>query len=226
MAMWKVFINAVVIYAALILLMRLMGKRQLGDLELSELIVTVLISQVASTPIIEPERSIWAGIVPVVTLLGMELILSLLMAKSVRWRAVLAGKPALLMVHGRIDQAQMRRNRFTPDELAEALRNQGVLDMNAVDYAILETDGQLNIILAPENRPVTAGQMGIAQQDAGYPLIVVNNGQVMSDNLRILGLDENWLRAQLKAQGLSGPQQVYMMTADMAGGVFLAPQES
>lgn len=223
--MLKIFINAVIIYGILILLLRLMGKRQLGDLELSELIVTVLVSQVASTPITDPEKPLWYGIVPVVTLLGMELILSFMMTKSVKCRALLAGQPALLIVHGRIDQGQMRRNRFTPDELAEALRNEGVLDMNAVDYAILETDGRLNVILAPENRPVTAGQMNLTQEDTGYPVIVINNGRVMENNLRILGRDMNWLNAQLKGQGLKGPHQVYMMTADMAGGIFLAPKE-
>ncbi|MCD8322138.1 MAG: DUF421 domain-containing protein [Oscillospiraceae bacterium] len=223
--MLKIFINAVIIYGVLILLLRLMGKRQLGDLELSELIVTVLVSQVASTPIVDPEKSLWYGIVPVVTLLGLELILSWLMAKNVKFRAVLAGQPALLIVHGRIDQTQMRRNRFTPDELAEALRNEGVLDMNAVDYAILETDGRLNVILSPENRPVTAGQMNLTQEDTGYPMIVINNGRVMENNLRILGRDMNWLNAQLKAQGLKSPRQVYMMTADMTGGTFLAPRE-
>lgn len=119
--------------------------------------------------------------------------MSWLMAKNVKFRAVLAGQPALLIVHGRIDQTQMRRNRFTPDELAEALRNEGVLDMNAVDYAILETDGRLNVILSPENRPVTAGQMNLTQEDTGYPMIVINNGRVMENNLQILGRDMNWL---------------------------------
>ncbi len=197
--MLKIFINAMVVYGVLVLLLRLMGKRQLGDLELSELIVTVLVSQVASTPITDPEKPLWYGIVPVITLLGLELILSWLMAKNVKFRAVLAGQPALLIVHGRIDQTQMRRNRFTPDELAEALRNEGVLDMNAVDYAILETDGRLNVILSPENRPVTAGQMNLTQEDTGYPMIVINNGRVMENNLQILGRDMNWLNKQLKA---------------------------
>ncbi|MCD7845086.1 MAG: DUF421 domain-containing protein [Oscillospiraceae bacterium] len=226
LTMLKIFINAVVIYGVLVLLLRLMGKRQLGDLELSELIVTVLVSQVAATPITDPDKPLWYGIVPVVTLLGMELALSFLMAKNVKFRAILAGQPALLIVHGRIDQGQMRRNRFTPDELAEALRNEGVLDMNAVDYAILETDGRLNVILAPENRPVTAGQMKLTQEDTGYPMIVINNGRVMENNLRLLGRDMNWLNAQLKAQGLKSPRQVYMMTTDVTGGIFLAPRES
>ena len=221
----KIIFNSIVIYAVLIVFMRLMGKRQLGELEPSELIVTILISEVSATPVVNPEKSVLCGIVPAVTLFAMELVLSLLMAKSVKFRALLAGKPALLIVHGRIDQSQMRRNRFTPDELAEALRNQGALDLNEVEYAILETDGKLNVVLSPASRPVTAGQMNVQAQDAGYPLIVINEGRVLTENLKILGKDEKWLEKHLRSQKLSSPRDVYMMTVDMAGGVFLSPKE-
>ena len=219
-------INAIIIYAALILLFRLMGKRQLGDLELSELIVTVLISEVASTPITDPEEPLWVGLVPVVTLLGISLVISHIAVKSVKFRAFISGKPALLIVHGRIDQTQMRKNRLTPDELTEALRNQGHLDLSTIEYAILETDGALNVIPIPSQRPVTAAQMGLETDDPGYPVMVINNGHILTDNLRLLGKDENWLLKQVQARGLSSPREVYLMTADMAGGIFLAPLES
>ena len=221
----KIIFNAVVIYAVLIVFMRLMGKRQLGELEPSELIVTILISEVSATPIGAPDKPLYYGIVPAATLFAMELLLSILMARSVKFRGLLAGKPALLIVHGRIDQTQMRRNRFTPDELAEALRNQGALDLNEVEYAILETDGKLNVVLSPGSRPVTASQMGVAPEDAGYPLIVINEGRVLRENLKILGKDEKWLEKHLRSQKLSSPKDVYMMTVDMAGGVFLSPKE-
>ena len=191
--LYEIVIHSIIMYALLILFMRVMGKRQLGQLEPSELVVTILISEVASTPMAEPDKPLYYGIVPVFVLFLLELLMSLAMAKSVRLRTLLSGKPSLLIVHGRIDQTQMRRNRFTPDELAEALRSQGALDLNEVEYAILETDGQLNVILSPADRPVTAGQMGLTPQDAGYPLIVINEGRVLSENLRILGRDETWL---------------------------------
>ncbi len=225
-AMFHVIVfNCVVIYAVLILFMRLLGKRQLGELEPAELIVTILISEVAASPVASPEKPLWYGLLPVAVLFALELIFSLCMTRSVRFRGFLSGKPSMLMVHGRVDQTQMRRNRFTPDELTEALRNQGVLDLGEVEYAILETDGKLNVILTPENRPVTAGQLNIQTQDAGYPLIVINQGRVMGENLRILGKDEKWLEKQLRANKLSSPRDVYMMTVDMAGGVFLSPKE-
>ena len=226
MPMITMIINAIIIYIFLILLFRLMGKRQLGDLELSELLVMVLISEVASVPITDPEEPVWVGLLLAATLLGTALLFSYLSLKCVKLRTFLSGKPAFLIVHGRIDQTQMRRNRFTPDELAEALRNEGILDLNSVEYAILETDGRLNVIPAPEHRPVTAGQLGLETEDPGYPVMVINNGRILSENLRILGKDEDWLLKQVQNRGLSSPREVYLMTADMAGGIFLAPLES
>lgn len=225
MDMLQILLRSILIYGSLIFLFRLMGKRQLGDLELSELIVTVLISEVASTPLTDPEAPLWMGILPVAALLGTELVLSLISLKCVRFRSFLSGKPALLIVRGKIDQSQMRRNRFTPDELAEALRNEGILDLNSVDYAILETDGKLNVIPAPAFRPVTAGQMGVAEESSGYPMLVVNNGRVLAQNLRILGRDEKWLEKALRTQGISSPKDVYLMTADSTGEIFIAPKE-
>ncbi len=223
--MISVFLKSAVIYVILIALMRLSGKRQLGELEPSELVVTILISEVAAQPIIEPEASVADSLIAVLTLMGMEYFLSLLSLRSVTLRAVLAGKPSLLVVHGRIDQSQMRRNRITPDELAEALRQNGLTDLNAVEYAVLETSGQISIIPAPAERTATAGQLGLAAGDAGYSVIVINDGRVLSDNLRLLGRDAAWLKSRLRENGLSSPKDVYMMTADMAGGTFLAPRE-
>lgn len=206
--------------------MRLIGKRQLGELEPSELVVTILISEAAAQPVANPEASPTVSLVAVLTLMGMEYLMSLLSLKSVKFRAFLAGKPSLLVVHGRIDQSQMRRNRITPDELAEAMRQNGITDLNAVEYAVLETSGQISVISTPEETAVTAGQMGIEVEDSGYAVIVINCGRVLKDNLRLLGRDENWLNAKLRANGLSNPQQVYMMTVDMSGGIFLAPLEN
>ena len=201
-----ILFNAAVIYAVLTLFMRLMGKRQLGQLEPAELVVTILISEVAGTPIANPEKPLYYGVAPAAMLFALELAVSLLMAKSVHLRSFFSGKPALLIVHGRIDQSQMRRNRFTPDELAEALRSQGALDLNEVEYAILETDGRLNVILAPGSRPVTAAQMNIPAQDTGYPLIVVNEGRVLTENLKYWAGTKSGWKSICAARGCPRPE--------------------
>ena len=219
------FVYSIIIYAGLTLLMRLTGKRQLGELELSELLVTFLISEIAAKPIIDPDGTLLGALIPTVTLMGLEYLLSVVSLHSVRVRGLLSGKPSLLVVRGRIDQTQMRKNRITPDELAEALRDEGIMDLRDVQYAVLETSGRVNVIPTPRVRPVTAGQMGVPTEDAGYPVIVINNGRVLSENLRYLGRDENWLMKKLRENGLSSPQEVYMMTADSRDGIFLAPME-
>ncbi len=223
--MLRCFVNSIAVYLLLVLLMRLVGKRQLGELEVSELIVTFLISELASQPILDPEVPLWRVFVPILTLMGMEVLLSFLSLKSVRFRLLLAGKPALLVSNGRIDQSQMRRNRITPEELAEAVRSQGILDMREVQYAVLETSGRLSIVPMPNQRAVTAAQLGMAAEDAGYPVMLIDCGRVLSDNLRMLGRDENWLMKKLRESGLRSPGEVYMMTADRTDGVFLVPRE-
>ena len=223
--MMRVFINSVIVYALLVLLMRVMGKRQIGELELSELVVTFLISEAASEPIVNPDVPVLTVLIPIVTLMGLEQLLSILSLKSVKFRILVTGKPALLVVRGRIDQSQMRKNRITPDELTAALRSQGILSMDSVEYVILESNGRMNIIQTPAERPATAGQIGADVQDAGYPVIVINNGRILEDNLRLLGYDEGWLKKRLKENGLSSSAEAYMMTVDMAGGIFLAPRE-
>jgi len=224
--MLKLFLHSVLIYMSLLLLMRIIGKRQLGELELSELVVTILISEVAAQPLVSENHRLLPVAIPVLTMLGLEYLLSVLSLRSVRLRAFLTGKPSLLIVRGRIDQREMRKNRITPDELTEAMREDGILDLNEVQYAILETNGKLNIISTPAQRPATAGQLGVDVPDPGYPIIVINNGRVLSDNLRVLGRDENWLRKRLSAAGYASPGEIYMMTADMSDGVFISPLET
>lgn len=217
--------KTILVYLILLLLMRLVGKRQIGDLELGELIVTILISEMASVPLSEPERPLWVGLIPVGTLVLLEYLFSQLAMKNVKLRALLCGKPAMLVVRGRIDQSQMRKNRFTTDELFTALRQHSVLDLREVEYAILETNGTVNVILSPGNRPVTAGQMQMSPPDPGYPLMVINGGRILMENLILLGRDERWLQKQLRANGIRDPKEVYLMTCDKDDGIFIAPME-
>ncbi len=223
--MFILLCKTIAVYLLLLLLMRLQGKRQLGDVELGELIVTILISEMASVPLAEPDLPIWRGLIPAVTLVALEYLFSRVAMKNVKLRALFCGKPSLLVVRGRIDQSQMRKNRFTADELFTALRQNGVLDLREVEYAVLETNGSVNVILTPENRPVTAGQMEKSPPDAGYPLMIINGGRILSENLKLLGRDERWLQKQLRQNGLKEAREVYLMTCDMAGGIFLAPKE-
>ncbi len=205
--------------------MRILGKRQLGELEVSELVVSVLIADMACLPLQDIGIPLINGLVSILTLLCLELILSGITLHSARLRAAVWGKPCFLIEKGRINQREMRRNRFSPDELTEELRRQSVLDLNTVEYAVLETDGTLNIVLVPAERPVTAAQLHVPTEDSGYPLAVVCEGRVLSDNLRKSGKNLAWLRAELKRQGLHGPEDAYYLSVDAAGRVYCAHRE-
>lgn len=215
-----IFLRTIIIFAALLTAMRLMGKRQLGELELSELVVAVLISNIAAHPLQDIGTPLMNGLLPIVILLCCELLVSGAIVRSVKVRQILCGKPCFIVTDGIIDQKEMKKNRFTLDELFEELRNQGVLDVRTVKYAILETDGRLNTVLFPAEQPATAKQMGIDPPDKGYPMVIINNGRLMSRNLSLCGRDEAWLRSELEKRGVSRVNDVYLMTMNSEEDIY------
>lgn len=221
-----VLIRTLIVFAAIVVSMRIMGKRQLGELELSELVVAVLISDMASHPLQDIGVPLLNGLIPVVTLLCCELIIAGAEMKSTRVRAILCGKPSIIIADGHVVQKEMKKNRFTLDELTEELRNQSISDVGTVKYAILETDGRLNVILFPGERPVTAAQMNIVTQDTGYPSIVINDGKVLTENLNRLGKNESWLIKELNLRNAKSPEDVYLMTVDQAGSIHYEAMEA
>ena len=205
--------------------MRILGKRQLGELELSELVVASLMADLASLPLQDIGIPLMNGLVSILILFCCELILVGAALGSVRLRVVLYGRPSMLVENGRINQREMKKCRYTIDELTEELRSKNVMDISTVQYAILETKGVLNVILSPAERPVTAAQMSLQPMNSGYTSIIINNGRVIEKNLRRMGRDEGWLRKELEKQGIGNPRQVYILTLDNAGGVYLAKKD-
>ena len=215
-----------IIYLALLLTLRLMGKRQLGEMELSEFVVASLIADMASHPLQDVGIPMINGLVPILTLFCCELLIAGLTLKSVRLRRMLFGQPSMLVIRGEICQKQMRLNRFTADELMQELRSQGVTEIRNIEYAILETDGKLTLLPFPSARPVTAAQMGVATADGGYPRIVISDGRLLEGNLHQLGLDTAWLDAALQERGLTERGKVFLMTVDERHNIFLARKET
>ncbi len=221
-----VLVRTLIIYFALLLAMRLLGKRQLGEMELSEFVVAALIADLASHPLQDMGIPLINGLVPILVLFCCEVLIAGLSLKSIRLRSLIFVKPSLLIVKGRILQQEMFKNRFTLDELMQELRAQGVSDLNSVAYGILETNGKLSLLLSPADSPVTAGQLQVQTQDTGYPSIIISDGRVLEANLRHLGYDRLWLDKQLKAHGLSSPEQVFLMTTSDTGAVYCAAKEA
>lgn len=218
--------RTLIIYLALLLTLRLMGKRQLGEMELSEFVTAALIADLASHPLQDMGIPLINGLLPIATLFCCELLLAGLSMKYIRLRELIFGRPSLIVVRGKILQQEMRKNRFTADELAQQLRAQGVLDIGSVEYAVLETSGKLNLILSPGERPPTVSQLGLKPEQEAYPLIVISDGRVLEANLRHLGLDRRWLEAELGRRGRKKPGEVFLMTVDRSGKIYFAEKEA
>lgn len=219
------FLRTIILYIFIIAGIRLMGKRQVGELEPSELVLALLIADLAAVPMQDFGIPLLTGIVPIFTLLCLTMALSVLTMKSVRFRAMMCGRPSIIVENGRLHQGEMRKNRFTVDELMEELRMQGITDLTTVKYAILETNGQISVLTRAEERPVTAGQMGLRPKEGGLPVVIINDGRVLTHNLRGRGLDDAWLDKQLRAHHVRCSSDVFLLTVDEQNQVYLAEKE-
>ncbi len=223
--MFTGFARTIILYIIIIVGIRLMGKRQVGELEPSELVLSLIIADLASVPMQDYGIPLIAGVVPILTLLSLTMILSVLTMKSVRFRALLCGRPSIVVRDGLVDQGEMRKCRLTVDELLEELRCKGYTDLAAVKYAVLETNGQISILPYANQKPPTARQMKVSVEEGGLPLVVVSDGRVLDHNLRALGHDRPWLDKQLKRRGCSGPEGVFLLLVDQSDAIYLARKE-
>ena len=212
------FFRTAILYLLLIVGLRLTGKRQIGELEPIELVLTMLLSDLASVPMQDFGIPLVNGVIPIVTLLAMSMLLSCVSLRNVRFRTLICGKPAIIIRNGKLQQDAMRHNRLTLDELFEELRTQGVTDISDVKYAILETGGQLSVLLRTVAQPATPYQLGLTYEDDVFlPTVIINDGRLLTDQLRRAGRDEAWLQKQLDQNGVSSPHQVFLLSVDERG---------
>lgn len=223
--MFIALFRTVVLYALIILGIRLMGKRQVGELEPSELVFTLLIADLAAVPMQDFGIPLITGVVPIVVLLCVTLLLSVLTVKSIRFRAILCGKPSIVVENGKLCQKEMVKNRFTLDELSEELRIQGVTDIKTVKYAILETNGQMSVLLKQEERPPTAKELGVKTVETGLPTVVISDGKIMEENRVRRGLSREWVEMELKRRHVTDVKEVFLLSVDELGQTFFAARE-
>lgn len=225
--MMTAFIRTIILYFIIMLGLRLLGKRQIGELEPSELVLTLIISDLAAVPMQDFGIPLVNGVFPIVTLLCVSMLLSFFSLKSIRFRGLICGYPTVIIRDGKVLQRNMARNRFTVDELLEQLRSQGYSDLTAVKYAVLETSGQVSVLPYTKDSPVTPQVMNMTvQDDVTLPVLVINDGHIMSENLSASGYDAVWLDKQLKERRLTSPRQVFLMTVDEAGAVTCVAKEA
>ncbi len=212
------YIRTVVLYLLLILVIRLMGKRQVGQMEPSEFVVTMLVANLASIPMQDGAIPLFTGVVPIVTVLGVELILSSLSLKSMKIRRLLCGKPVILIENGNILQKNLRKTRITLDELTGHLREKDVLDLQTVQYAILETNGCISVFPYPKERPAIAKDAGIQAGKQYLPLTIVSDGKLILENLTKARKDTRWLQRILEEKR-AALSETWLLTVDGADHV-------
>ena len=191
------YFRTIVLYLVLILVVRLMGKRQIGEMEPAEFVVTMLVANLASIPMQDGGIPLFSGLVPILTVLGLELVLSWATLRSLAFRKVLCGKPVILIENGRILQSRLRQTRITLDELMGHLRQKDVLNPQQVQYAILETNGTLSVFPYPEHRPPSAKEAGVKVKAARLPVTLIEDGVLLKENLSRSGKDEAWVEETL-----------------------------
>ncbi|MBQ8263263.1 MAG: DUF421 domain-containing protein [Oscillospiraceae bacterium] len=206
-----IFARTLIIFASILFFMRLLGKRQLRELELSELVVSVLIADVAATPLQDIGIPLLNGLIPIVTLFACELIISGGILSSVHFRSIMCGKPEFLIIDGKIQEKEMRKAKFSVDELFEELRSMGILEIKTVKYAILETDGSLSTFLFPEYKPVSVREIKVKPEEENYPVILIEDGVLLNANLAHIDKNKSWLSNEISMRGCKRIKDVFAM---------------
>ena len=223
--MFLSYIRTIILYLVLIASVRVMGKRQIGQMEASEFVVTMLVANLASIPMQDSGIPLYSGLVPILTVLGAELVLTGFSLWSVRFRRLMCGKPVILIENGHILQPNLRATRVTLDELMGHLREKDVLDIRTVQYAILETNGNLSVFPYPTEVPASAKEAGIKPKKRYLPVTIIEDGYLFRENLALSGKDEAWVRKVLGEKGCT-VQSTWLLSVDGAENVIFQKKEA
>ena len=218
------FFRAIVLYIIVLIVMRLMGKREIGQLQPFELAISIMIADLASIPMTEIGIPIFNGIVPILGLLVMHLIISVINLKSLKAREIICGKPSILIYRGKINEKKLKKERFTINELEERLRGNNVVNLGDVEYAILETSGQVTVIQKPGKRNTIPEDFNIEPEYEGIPYDLVIDGKIMYKNLEVLGKNYTWLKKQVEKFKIK-PEEALVVTLDGKGQIFCQKKE-
>ncbi len=223
--MFTAFIRTIIMYFFVVLTLRLQGKRQIGELEPSELVVTIVISEVAALPIQDTSAPLVNSLVSIFLLVILEVLVSFAAYKSFGLRKIFFGTPSVFYEKGKINQREMEKHRFNLHDLMECIRNTGATSLSEVDFVIMETNGNVSVIPTSEKRPLTPEDMGFVPPASTLSYVIIDNGHLNFHNMKILGLDEVWLQKQLSSKKISSLEDIFCMTASREGEVIIIPND-
>ena len=218
------FIRVSILYILVLIIMRLMGKRELGQMQPFELVIAIMIADLASIPMSDTGIPIFNGIIPILALLLFQLIISFINMKSINLRKIICGKPQILIYRGKIDEQALKKEKITINELQERLRQKDIYTLGDVEYAILETSGEISVIQKPEKRNVKPEDFNMNPEYEGIPYDLIIDGKIMYKNLKLIGKDEEWLKKELKKFKLM-PEEALVVTVDGKEQIFCQAKE-
>lgn len=218
-------IRTVIIYFFLVLTVRLLGKRQIGELEPAELVVTIVISEVAALPIQDTSQPLASSLAAIVLLLILEVVLSFSAYKSFSARKVFFGLPSVFYEKGRLNRREMEKQRLNLNDLMEIVRNSGASSLSEVDFVIMETNGAVSVIPSAPHRNVTVSDAGLDAKDAFISYVIIDDGKINRHNLSRLGFGDEWLKGVLRRHGIRDAASVSCLTADISGETVVIPNE-
>ena len=215
-------LRSIILYILVIFAVRLMGKRQLGELQPSELVITILVSNIATLPLEDVNIPLMVGITPILTLVCFEVIVSWMSLSFPKLRKIISGHPKIIISNGMIDRKIMRELRFSVDDLMTALRGNDIFSIDEVQYAIVETTGSMSVMKKQDCETVTCKDMGICKKPENPPQVVISDGKILKETLSFASMSEKTLRRILRREKIH-PEQILLMTADGSGSYYIAP---
>lgn len=223
--MFIILIRTLILYFIVVFSMRMMGKRQIGELQPFELVITIMISDLASLPMQDTRIPIINGIIPIITMLILQITLSILQLKNEKARKFICGKPSILIQNGEINVDHLKYERFNINDLLEELRLQGYYNLDDIKYAILETSGQLSIIPKSELSQVTRQDLNLQCEQELLPVALIMDGKISEDSLRMIDKNYAWLEEKLKENNISSPQKIFIAILDSKGKFYFQYKE-
>lgn len=218
------FIRAIIIYIFIIIAVRLMGKRQVGELKPHELVITILLSAIAVIPLEENSMPLGNCIVPILLFISMEIIMSVISMKSIRFRNLLQGRPIFIIRKGKLDQKKLREMRFTIDDVVDALRQKDIFDLSEVEDAVIETNGSISVLQKAEYKPLTPNDVNISVKEKGMPITIVMDGKPVSEYFNECKIRDTEIELVMKTVGKE-ISKIMLLTIDDDGNTYLIEKE-
>ncbi len=208
-------------YILLLVVLRLMGKRQIGELQPSELVTTLLLSEVASQAVTDDNIPLVYGLVPVIAILSFEVILSFLITKSKKLKKIMTGTPSVLIEKGKLNFKEMEKNRISLEEIAAELRLKDIPDISSVQYAIMEKNGRISAVLKAEHQPLTRKDLNIKCKETGIQHALIVDGEINYENLKSSNKNSEFIKDELKKKNISSLKDVVLLSCNDAGEVYI-----